>query len=367
VGVVFEAEGTTDETRGLVLDLLAGAGSFEAQIVIRRLLSLAIARRSSRRFATWVQTLGFVERPDGPTLRFLMSVYAESRNESHDVRAACVYALGAAAGHALADGDGDAAVRASDVIRRDLVGATATLEKCALLTALGNAGVPTDVIVLTRFTQDREAPVRCAAALALRKMAVPDARAHLVAMLADRDVKVAQSAVIALADHKLDDEELERLAELVLGGRSSLAIDGRLLRLMVAQRPRLTASSGRTGAIESALRLLLGRVEAVGANEARSAGGSGERRIISGGAFPAALPLPPLLPVVEAPATSALAQTVFGPVAARLPKAAATPSPVASGAYRIVNGEIAAPPVKKSFDPEATIANVPPLPRRVSR
>lgn len=374
LAVVFEAEGTTDETRGLVLDLLAGAGNFEAQVVIRRLLSLAIARRSSRRFATWVQTLGFVERPDGPTLRFLMSVYAESRNESHDVRAACAYALGAAAGHALADGDGDAAVRASDVIRRDLLAATATLEKCALVTALGNAGVPSDVVVLTRFTQDHEAPVRCAAALALRKIALPEARAHLVAMLADRDVKVAQSAVIALADQKLDDEELERLAELVLGGRSSLAIDGRLLRLIVAQRPRLTASSARTGAIENALRLLLGRVEAAGANEAKVIG-SGERRLVSGPSFPAvrasSVPPPMPAPVAAAPApkvkASALAQTVFGPVASRLPKAAvaASASPGTSGAYRIVNVD-AAPP-KKPFDPDATIANEPPLPRRISR
>lgn len=109
----------TDETRILVLDLLAGAGTFEAQVIMRRLLALAVARKRSGTFAAFVQRLGIIECPDGPTLRFLMSVYAESRGEPGAVRAACAYALGAAAGQALAGGDTEAAVRASDVLRRE--------------------------------------------------------------------------------------------------------------------------------------------------------------------------------------------------------------------------------------------------------
>jgi hypothetical protein len=282
LALVFEDD-VTDELRGIVLDLLAGAGTFEAQVVIRRLLALSVARRSNRTFATFVQRLGFVESPDGPTLRFLMSVYAESRGEPHDVRAACAYALGAAAGHALAAGDVEAAVRASDVLRRDLLSAGSIIEKCALLTALGNAGVPTDVMVVTRFTADTEPPVRSAAALALRRMTVPEASAQLVSLLADREVIVAQSALLALTEHKLEDEELERIAELVLGGRTSLAIDGRVLRLLVAQRPRLSRASSRATAIENALRLLLGRIEAAATIEPT---GSGERRAALAPQFP---------------------------------------------------------------------------------
>jgi hypothetical protein len=285
LALVFEDESTSDERRGVVLDLLAGAGTFEAQIVIRRLLALAVARRSNRTFAGFVQRLGFVESPDGPTLRFLMSVYAESRGEPHDVRAACAYALGAAAGRAFAAGDPEAAVRASDVLRRDLLSAGIIIEKCALLTAVGNAGVPTDVMVITRFTQDAEAPVRAAAALALRKILVPEATAQLVALLVDREIKVAQSALLALADHKLSDDDLERLAEHVIAGRTSAMIDARVLRLIVAQRPRLTSSPGRAGAIEHALRMLLGRIEAATANEPA---GSGQRRVVYG--RPASVP-----------------------------------------------------------------------------
>ena len=282
LATVFEDEAATDDRRVLVLDLLAGAGSFEAQVVIRRLLALQVARRDSRQFTTFVQRLAIVESPDGPTLRFLMSVYAESRNEVPEVRAACAYALGAASGQAFAGGDPDAAVRASDVLRRDLLSVGAPLEKSALVTALGNAGVPSDAMVITRFTVDPDPSVRCAAALALRKLNLPEARTQLIGLVADRDPKVAQSALAALTEHKLDDEELERLSELVLDGRTPMALDLRVLRLIVAQRPRIVSVPGRACLVENALRLLLGRVEAQASVEGTAGTGSGERRV----AFP---------------------------------------------------------------------------------
>lgn len=339
LALVFEEEAVSDELRTLVLDLLAGAGSFEAQVVLRRLLALAVARRSRRTFAMFVQRLGFVECPDGPTLRFLMSVYAESRAEPHDVRASCAYALGAAAGHASASGDLEAAIRATEVLRRDLLAAASVPEKCALVTALGNAGIPADVAVVTRFTADTEAPVRAAVALALRKMNVPEARVQLVALLADGEI-VARSALAALSEHALDDDDLVRVAELVLGGRSAVALDGRLLRLLVAQRGRLTASADGAGVIEQALRLLLSRIEAAGSTEIA---GSGERRAVSARAsvrasessFPP--PPPPLSPT--------------------------PPPPPLRAPVEIVRDRM----IQLGLDPDAKLAEMPaPPPRRVS-
>ena len=418
--LVFEEEGATDDLRLLVLDLLAGAGSFEAQVVIRRLLALAVARRDGRVFATFVQRLGIVEAPDGPTLRFLMSVYAESRNEPHDIRAACAYALGAAAGQALSSGDPDAAVRASDVLRRDLLSATTVIEKCALVTALGNAGVAADIMVVARFTQDAERPVRAAAALALRKVNVPEARAHLVQLVGDREMKVAQSALTALSEHKLDDEELERLAEQVTGGHTQVGLDMQILRLIVKQRPCLTSVPGRAGQIESALRLLLGRVEAAASGDGATVtgSGSGERRVVfpsptkfpsvtsgsGSGSVPAMMPMhdaqtprtmkamqmtaPQTAYVAQAPLTmpeehfendattvsqaptvvnqAPLAQTMMtAPEPATLPAQPAPP-----GAYRLVNpGDsvetVRARMIEMGLDPNARMSIIPqPPPRR---
>lgn len=396
LALVFEDD-VTDELRGLVLDLLAGAGTFEAQVVIRRLLALSVARRSNRVFASFVQRLGILEAPDGPTLRFLMSVYAESRGEPHDVRAACAYALGAAAGQALSAGDLEAAVRASDVLRRDLLSAGSIIEKCALLAALGNAGVPTDVMVVTRFTQDGEAPVRAAAALALRKISMPEASAQLVALLSDRELKVSQSALLALGEHRLEDAELEAVADLVLGGRTSAAIDGRVLRLLVAQRPRLARASNRPSSVENALRLLLGRIEAA----AIETSGSGERRAALGP------PLPQLnasgsvraMPAATAHASSvppasmkSTVATTLGTPMQQLMRRQAQLSPIntlcydesvatvmdkpigqaGSGSYRIVNPVDSVELVRDrivqmGLDPNAPTVNIPqPPPRRAS-
>jgi len=369
LGLVFEDESASDEVRGWVLDLLSGAGTFEAQVVVRRLLALGVARRNNRTFASYVQRLGMVDCPDGPTLRFLMSVYAESRSEPHDVRAACAYALGAAAGHAFTAGDPDAAVRASDVLRRDLLAAGTVIEKCALLTALGNAGVPSDVVVITRFTQDPDAQVRASAALGLRKMTVPEATSQLVSLLADPEGKVTQSALHALADHRLDEEELDRLADMVLAGRTSHSIDARILRLVVAQKPRLTRVPGRAVAIERALRLLLGRVEAAANGELT---GSGERAVavqpiafISRQAVPAKQQVRTLLGNPQQPASlnhNPLAATVID-----MP-----PIQVGSGTYSVVNrGDsvetVRARMLELGLDPNARASIIPePPPRRAA-
>lgn len=283
LGRVFEDEEVDGDRRVLVLDLLAGAGTFEAQVVMRRLLALAIARRDKKMFVTFVQRLGFVDHPDGPTLRFLMSVLAESRSEEVEIRAACAYALGAAAGNAYRAGDHDAAVRASDVLRRDLLRSATAREKAAFVTALGNAGIPHDAPTVMRFVHDAEAQVRAAAALALRLVEAPEAKTKLLEMITDADEKVAHSALVGLSAHRLDEDDLDRLAELVLAGRTSLSLDGAILRLVVAHGGKLQpqGTGHRRGVIENALRLLLGRVET--ALPTGLPGTSGEHPIVHGG------------------------------------------------------------------------------------
>lgn len=277
IGVVFELPSCEPSVRGYILDMLAKAGTFEAQVVMRRLLSLAVARSDCKVYASWVQRLAAVEDPDGPTLRFLMSVYFESKNELHTVRAACAYALGAAAGQANKTGDVDAAIRATDVLRRDLRDATTPNEKCALATALGNAGLALDIGGLLQLTADEDDAVRAAATLALRKMGTLDTRRALVAMLADRERKVAESAITALSEQHLEIEEIERLAELVLAGRTSLDLDARMLTLLCAQRARASSL------LEKAIRLLVGRLEAPPSVETqpRLPKVSGERPVVS--------------------------------------------------------------------------------------
>lgn len=54
-------------------------------------------------------------------------------------------ARGAAAGPASNSGERDAAVHASDILRRDLLVSSQVVENCAFLAALENAGISSDV------------------------------------------------------------------------------------------------------------------------------------------------------------------------------------------------------------------------------
>lgn len=252
LGELFERPETTDERRLFVLDLLAGAGSIDAQVVMRRLLSLSVARRNCRVFASFVQRLALVDMPDGPTLRFLMSVFSESRSLPLDVRAACAYALGAAAGHALAAGDRDSAIAATEPLRACLTASSDAAERASLLTALGNAGLPQDGVLVLRFVKDADPTVRSAAALALRKIVSPYAREALHVLAGDPNAKVAASALVALSEHPLSDDDVERLALLLLSSRLVPELDARVLRVLSPD-----GRTRRSVAVEALLRKLL--------------------------------------------------------------------------------------------------------------
>lgn len=259
LGAAFEDEAISDDRRSLILDILASAGTPEAQIVMRRLLSLDVVRRNGRTFASFVQRLGFMERPDGATLGFLISVYAESKDQGPEVRFACAYALGAGAGRAHVWGLTEAATRASDVLRHDLRLAVDPSEKCALVTALGNAGLESDVTIILGLVDDPAPLVRGAATRALRRMHTREARAALLLLLTNADQNVAETALSVLFEQALEPQEIVRLAELVLAGRTPPALDSRVLRLIVTQKLGLSTS---TAAIDESIHLLLSRIEA---------------------------------------------------------------------------------------------------------
>jgi len=331
LAALFEEEGVTDEARMHVIDLLVAAGSLDAQVILRRLLSLAVARRSSRPFAAFIRRVGALQRPDGPSLRFLMSVYAESRGEPSEIRASCAYALGSAAGRAHASGDTDAAVRASDVIRRDLLQARVALDRCALLAALGNVGAPSDVVVVARFTRDPDLRVRAASAIALRKLDVAEARAHLFALLGDREDRVAESALAALSEQRLDVDEVARLAEHVLQGRTSPTLDPRMLIFLSAMRTRRGAC---TAILEAAVRELLLRV-----GRAPSAVGPASIAYPSSSSYPS-MPVPGSVPPVRSDvvARGSGARRVELPPQSRVPHdVAMSELPAEGGAYRLVS------------------------------
>jgi hypothetical protein len=301
LAAAFDSPLAHDGTRRLVLDLFAGAGGTEAQATMRTLLASRTARKSSRVFADLVQRLGGIEMPDAVTLRFLGAIYIEARNQPEAVRAACAYALGACAGNARLAGDEDAAGRVTEALRRDLLDTELPSLRRALVLALGNAGLLVDLPAFVRAAMDPDASVRAAAAIAMRRVDDRTARAQLAALVLDPDTRVAESAIHALSVHRLDDAEVERIAEMVARGETPIALDALLLGLLVAQRRAPTSSWGRMpnrraagacpGALEDALRALLGR--AAGSTHPSSTHASGMVPRGNALAMPSIPPPPP--------------------------------------------------------------------------
>jgi hypothetical protein len=78
-------------------------------------------------------------------------------------------------------------------------------------------------------------------------------------MIAGVDVNVAESALTALFGQSLAEHEIVRLAELVLSGRTALALDNRILRLIVTRKREIGGAPVRL--VEDAVHFLLTRLE----------------------------------------------------------------------------------------------------------
>lgn len=366
LGALFEEESTSDERRLIILDLLAHAGTPEAQMILRRVLSLAVARRNKRTFASFVQRLGFIERPDLATVRYLFTIYSESRGEPQDIRAACSYALGAAAGRAQSQGLMEAATFVSELLRRELSTAFEANEKCALITALGNIGLESDVSAITQHAIDSDPRVRGAAALALRKMPSRVARTTLFSLVGGANIVVAESAISALFGQPLEVDELVRLAELVADGRTAISLDSKVLRLFMNQRLGMHENMTADAAviIERAMHTLLGRLEhemSISLNPSPQESPTHEKK--SGEYLRAESPLAQgTMMSVKPEAKAALLKTMFEPKIAVRMKEIASTSPASltlAGAPSAAPGADASKMVESVAKPETPKAEAP--------
>jgi hypothetical protein len=231
---VFESPGMTHRARARVLDLLAGTGSPEAQDVIRELLERPAAR-SSDRYELLLQRLSLVEQPTAETVAYLRAK-VEARDGAF--RLAAAHALGAAIGKRSRSPGGVVDESAAALLRDGLAAAGSVRDKTDWLGALGNAGLPEDVPLVSRFAADREPAVRAAAASALRKSRSADAESVLLGLAADPDPVVQDRALHVLASYSLAPGHLDALREQVSAGRLATRSYARLATLLENHRAR---------------------------------------------------------------------------------------------------------------------------------
>jgi HEAT repeat protein len=226
---LFEAKGTNLVGRALVLDLLASAGTPEAQAAMRAALASPSARVDGK-FATLLQRFSFVQRPTSESTGFVENLY--EHGGSRDERFAAAHSLGSLAGHlAKSDKDEDraAARRETSRLARDLDAAKAPKDKKALLGALGNAGSHDFLATVARYKGDPDVDVRVTAALALRKDPSPESRATLLSMMQDKDGEVAGASLEALGYQTVSRDSVRAIAAAVTGHKTTPEADTKMV------------------------------------------------------------------------------------------------------------------------------------------
>ena len=252
LATLFAAPETTGRGRALVMDLLAAAGTPQAQAVMREALDSRVARKDGQ-FPLLMQRLSLVETPEPESATWLAREReaATRRGEDH-VRRASAMSLGAAAGGLWRTGHEREAREHADALRRTLESARDAEERAVLVRALGNAALPEQAPLLRELSRDAQAPVREAVATALRRQEGPEATAVLLGLVQDPVVEVQRGALAALVDRPLTPDELGALLQSMLEDRTARGSDGLLVSALT---PRLEESPR----VAQALRHLLAR------------------------------------------------------------------------------------------------------------
>ncbi|HWB74895.1 MAG TPA: hypothetical protein VG755_08060 [Nannocystaceae bacterium] len=180
-------------SRSLVVDMLASAGTPEAQRLLVELLGRDELREHPS-YRAWLQRFAFLWRPQPSTAKFLLArLEAARRDHRDDERRAIAYPLGTVA-RRIGEIDPITGAALRGRLREELAAAKMPQDVVAALGGLGNAGATADEALVISHIDDADADVRATVAIALRHHADAPALAALHALASDRDAFVAATA-----------------------------------------------------------------------------------------------------------------------------------------------------------------------------
>jgi len=217
LAALFTSAKAGGRRRGLLLDLLVGAGTPEAQRVLRKLLASEQAQGDPK-YAHLLQRMGFIEEPNKESLGFVKAAYDTAKKDKKtNERFAAAYALGSMADHAR-DGDAKAAQEIVDSLTSDIRFAQPD-ELVFLLNALANADSPLSVGTFGKYATHGDPEVREAVASALDEPQTPEALQLLLDLAADPSREVQRAALHSLRRYTLTASVLLQLARIAADGR----------------------------------------------------------------------------------------------------------------------------------------------------
>lgn len=243
---------TDDRARLLVFDLLASAGTEEAQRVLLELAGRD-AVRDGELYPELVQRFGFVPRPLPELGEHLLEAEALAQSSDRaESRRALLYPMGAVA-RRLGDADPVIAEALLERARVALQQSEVAEDTIAALAGLGNAGRVQDYERIAERTRAEDPFVRGMAAVALRHLRTTASVDRLLEMLADPDPYVARKA-LGVLDEQRPPGHADRLAAVGIAGDYNASIAYALGDTMLSE-------AGTPGARQSALLAMRERTE----------------------------------------------------------------------------------------------------------
>ncbi len=201
--------------RALVLDLLIGADTEEAQATLRTILDsdeLSVDPRNT----LLRQRLGFVKHPSTATREFALRQLVDFPVDDYSDNAMIsAYSAGAIASR----DDSPLSLEIRGEIRSRLVEATTPESVTHLLTALANARNPSDTETFARYASDDSVSIRAAVADAVGQAKTLEGHALLRELVGDSSSAVQAQSLHSLSEYGLNEEDFLTIADTVSGGR----------------------------------------------------------------------------------------------------------------------------------------------------
>lgn len=204
----------SQKERDFALELLAAAGTGEAQAAMRTVLSSDVVKNDPTRRDRFLR-LSLLKEPTPATVGFVSSERDAATGQDRNTLS---LVLGSTAGE-LARTQPEAAQPFLAQLKDELSTARDVTERRHLLHALGNAGQAGAVDDVLRWAADADPKVRYAAVDALRFTPTPAARAAVTQAVADADVRVAVHAIDLLGQWQPDAAERAAIITAFRAGR----------------------------------------------------------------------------------------------------------------------------------------------------
>lgn len=254
VAVRFEDDAIGTQGRVAILDLLASTNGDAAQATLLKVLDSGAAREGETRLA-YVQRMVLVEEPNAKTAHAMRDRFAASQGGGDTEMAyAEAHVLGSIASRLAAQGMRADAKASADMIAKSVDDAKTPAARAAYLSALGNAGDPTQVARITKHASDSDPSVRRSVASALRKTKEPAAKSTLLSLAKDPSEEVQVTALESIAQHGLEPSDQRELASLLDQSKLGPEAEGRAVTMLLRQGPP-------SGQVRGSLEALLARTE----------------------------------------------------------------------------------------------------------